>query len=237
MEIISEKKIFGGTLRRIQHDSTATSGKMTFAIFTPKTSIPPREGFPALWWLSGLTCTDENFSTKATPAFATAAAEGIAIVMPDTSPRGANVAGEDENWDFGTGAGFYLDATKEPYATNYKMYTYVTEELPTLLASAPLAYRISIVDRAISGHSMGGHGALTIAFKNPKGWASVSALAPIVDPANCPWGVKAFEGYLSGGVAEGADLYSGKLCWTFFLYFLSLTVFLFLSFCSGGPAA
>ena len=128
--------------------------------------------------------------------------------MPDTSPRGAGIAGEDESYDFGTGAGFYVDATKAPFSTNYKMHSYVTEELPALLAAAAPPYRVSPIDRAISGHSMGGHGALTIAFKDPAGWASVSALAPIVDPTGssgkpCPWGAKAFDGYLAGGVAEG----------------------------------
>jgi S-(hydroxymethyl)glutathione dehydrogenase/alcohol dehydrogenase len=156
-----------------------------------------------------LTCTDQNFCQKATPAFAQAAKEGLALVMPDTSPRGAGVAGEDASWDFGTGAGFYLDATKDPWAANYKMYTYVTAELPALLAAADPSWRVSLVDRSVSGHSMGGHGALTIAMKDPAGWASVSALAPIVDPLSCPWGHKALDAYLAGGHAsEEAKQYS-----------------------------
>ena len=176
---------------------------MTFALFTPPTCLPPKEGFPALFWLSGLTCTDQNFCQKATPAFAAAAAEGLAIVMPDTSPRGAGVPGEDDDWDLGTGAGFYLDATKAPWSAHYKMRTYVTEELPALLApgggdGAVVIPRVSLVDRSVSGHSMGGHGALTIAFADPSGWASVSALAPIVDPLSCPWGCKALDAYLEG---------------------------------------
>ena len=171
----------------------------------PPTKLPPDGGFPALWWLSGLTCNDQNFCQKATPAFAAAAKEGLALVIPDTSPRGAGVAGEDESWDFGTGAGFYLDATKAPFAENYNMYSYVASELPALLAGhGDASWRISPALRSISGHSMGGHGALTVAFKNPEGYASVSAFAPIVDPANCPWGQKALAGYLQGGAADPA---------------------------------
>ena len=186
MEIISSVKICNGTLRRISHDSSSTKTKMTFAVFTPPTQCLPTQGFPALYWLSGLTCTDKNFSEKASPAFAMAASEGIAIVMPDTSPRGAGIDGEDDAYDFGSGAGFYVDATKAPWSTNYNMYSYVTEELPALLAEASPAYRISPLERSIAGHSMCGHGALTIAFKAPAAWASVSALAPIVDPtASC----------------------------------------------------
>jgi len=198
-KVLSAIKVCGGTLRRIEHVSSSTGTTMTFAVFSPPTKIYPEQGFPALYWLSGLTCNDTNFCQKASPAFVQAAKEGLALVMPDTSPRGAGVEGEDASWDLGTGAGFYLDATNAPWSTNYKMYSYVTAELPALLAGADPSWRVSVVDRSVSGHSMGGHGALTIAMKDPAGWASVSALAPIVDPLSCPWGHKALDAYLAGG--------------------------------------
>jgi S-(hydroxymethyl)glutathione dehydrogenase/alcohol dehydrogenase len=208
MNVISSVTICGGTLRRVEHDSSSTKTKMTFAVFTPPTQIPPQSGFPALFWLSGLTCNDTNFCQKATPAFVTAASEGISLVIPDTSPRGAGIDGEDASYDFGTGAGFYLNATKAPWSTNYNMYSYVTEELPSLLSNKnETSWRINSNLLSISGHSMGGHGALTIAFKSPKQYASVSAFAPIVDPLNCPWGMKALDGYLNNVKDEG-DAYS-----------------------------
>ena len=135
-KVLSTIKICGGTLRRVEHESESTGTTMTFSVFSPPTVIFSAGGFPALYWLSGMTCTDQNFCQKATPAFAQAAKEGLALVMPDTSPRGAGVAGEDDAWGLGTGAGFYLDATNAPWAANYKMHSYVTSELPTLLASA-----------------------------------------------------------------------------------------------------
>ncbi len=153
---------------------------------------------PALYWLSGLTCTDENFSQKA--GFGPAAAErGVCLVMPDTSPRGAGVEGEADSYDFGTGAGFYVDATESKWAA-YQMYTYVTRELPAVverLFAAQLSPR-----KGVFGHSMGGHGALTLFLKNPGMYASVSAFAPICHPTACPWGTKAFTGYL-GSVEAG----------------------------------
>jgi S-(hydroxymethyl)glutathione dehydrogenase/alcohol dehydrogenase len=172
---------------------------MTAAVFIPP-GVEYSDDIPALYWLSGLTCTDENFSQKA-GAFAHAAKERIALVIPDTSPRGAGVEGEDASWDFGTGAGFYIDATVEPWSKNYQMYTYITQELPALVERE---FKISRHLRSISGHSMGGHGALTIAFKDGgESWVSVSAFAPISNPTECPWGQKAFKGYL-GGVEAGA---------------------------------
>ena len=142
-----------------------------------------------LYWLSGLTCTDENFSTKG-GAFGFAAKEGVALVMPDTSPRGAGVAGEDDSYDLGSGAGFYVDATVPKWA-KYQMYTYVTKELPALVVAE---FAISPTLQSVFGHSMGGHGALTLAMRDPAAYASVSAFAPITHPTAVPWGQKAFEG-------------------------------------------
>jgi len=205
MNVISNVNVCGGSLRRVEHESTSTKTKMTFAVFTPPTQLPPKSGFPALIWLSGLTCNDTNFCQKAIPAFSVAASEGVSLIMPDTSPRGAGIAGEDESYDFGTGAGFYLNATKAPWSENYNMYSYITEELPSLLSqgSNEASWKINQNLLSISGHSMGGHGALTIAFKSPLKYASVSAFAPIVDPLNCPWGKKVFDGYLENPLEEG----------------------------------
>lgn len=205
MEAILTVKVCGGTLTRATHESTCTSTKMTFAVFVPGAveGMPvPDGGWPALYWLSGLTCDDTNFSTKA-GAFASAAAEGVAIVLPDTSPRGEEVP-DDEAYDLGQGAGFYVDAVKEPWNKNYKMYSYVTSELPALVEKA---FGLSSV-KSIFGHSMGGHGALTIALKTGA-YESVSAFAPICHPTTCPWGIKALENY---GVMEDATLLvaSGK---------------------------
>lgn len=172
---------------------------MTGAVFIPA-GVEYSAEIPTMYWLSGLTCTDENFSQKA-GAFGHAAREKIALVIPDTSPRGAGVEGEDDSWDFGTGAGFYIDATQDKYAKHYNMYTYITSELPALMESE---FKISPRLRSISGHSMGGHGALTIALKDGgHSWVSVSAFAPICNPTQSPWGEKAFKGYL-GSVEAGA---------------------------------
>jgi len=161
---------------------------MTFTIFLPPQA--KHRPVPVLYWLSGLTCDDQNFCQKS-GAFKYAAQYGLAIVCSDTSPRGANIIGEDDDYDFGTGAGFYVDATQEPWAKNYNMYSYITKELPKFIESN---FNVSN-KRSISGHSMGGHGALVCAFKNPGLYQSISAFAPIVNPANCPWGNKAFNGY------------------------------------------
>ena len=198
LEKKSEAKMFGGRVQKYTHASEATKTQMTFSVFLP----PQAEGgakVPALYYLSGLTCTDDNFTQKACAQRA-AAQHGIALIAPDTSPRGAGVEGEDEGWDFGTGAGFYVDASVEKWSANYNMYTYVTQELPALVnANFPVdGTRIGV-----TGHSMGGHGALTVALKNPAAYKSVSAFAPICNPTQCPWGHKAFGGYL-GDVAAGA---------------------------------
>lgn len=188
---LSEVRCFGGRLLRLRHPSAAVNCDMTFALYLPP-QVEAGAKVPVLYWLSGLTCTDENFSQKA-GAFRVAAELGLAIVAPDTSPRGAAVPGDpDGAWDFGHGAGFYLDATQEPWATHYRMHDYVTRELPDLVeASFPVTDR-----RSIAGHSMGGHGALVCALKHPGRYRSVSAFSPIVNPSDVPWGQKAFGRYL-----------------------------------------
>lgn len=191
--------MFGGKVQNYSHPSTATKTGMEFSIFLPPQAATPGAKVPVLVFLSGLTCTRDNFTTKACAQRA-AAEHGIALVAPDTSPRGADVAGEEEGWDFGTGAGFYVDATAEPFATNYNMSTYITEELPALIAAHFPAVDVSRM--GVTGHSMGGHGALTLAMRNPALYKSVSAFAPICNPTQCPWGDKAFKGYL-GSVEAG----------------------------------
>ncbi len=193
-QLKSSVKLEGGFLERRVHDSTATKTPMTFAVY-----MPPAPPAHTLYYLSGLTCTDENVSQKA--HFAKAATRlNICLVMPDTSPRGIDIDGADESYDFGSGAGFYVDATEPKWATNYNMYTYVTDELPRVLA-ATYPGRIPATS-SICGHSMGGHGALAIFLKNPGKYVSVSAFSPICNPTKCPWGVKAFTGYL-GSVDAG----------------------------------
>jgi S-formylglutathione hydrolase len=189
IENISSVKTFGGWLKQYKHDATTTQCSMRFAIY-----LPPQANsgctVPVLFWLSGLTCTDENFSQKA-GAFQFAAELGIAIVMPDTSPRGEYVA-DDEGYDLGQGAGFYVNATEALWREHYQMYDYVVEELPKIIeANFPVSDR-----RSIAGHSMGGLGALTIAMLNPERYKSMSAFSPICHPVDCPWGQKAFGHYL-----------------------------------------
>lgn len=193
MELLEEHRCFEGWQQRWRHDSTVLKCQMTFSIFlpTPRTTPPP-----VLYWLSGLTCNDENFTTKA-GAQRVASELGIVLVMPDTSPRGENVP-NSESYDLGQGAGFYLNATEEPWAGHFRMYDYINEELPALIAD-----NFSISDKAsIFGHSMGGHGALSIALKNPGRYCSVSAFAPIVNPTRVPWGQKAFTAYLGADEAK-----------------------------------
>ncbi|EFH5694707.1 S-formylglutathione hydrolase [Escherichia coli] len=188
MEMLEEHRCFEGWQQRWRHDSSTLNCPMTFSIFLP----PPRDHTPppVLYWLSGLTCNDENFTTKA-GAQRVAAELGIVLVMPDTSPRGEQVA-NDDGYDLGQGAGFYLNTTQPPWATHYRMYDYLRDELPALVQS-----QFNVSDRcAISGHSMGGHGALIMALKNPGKYTSVSAFAPIVNPCSVPWGIKAFSRYL-----------------------------------------
>ena len=193
MQLNSDIKSFGGRQRQYTHQSHALSCDMTFSIYLPpQAELGP---VPLLYWLSGLTCTDQNFVIKA-GAQAFAAAHGIAIVCPDTSPRGDKVPDDpDGAWDFGLGAGFYLNATQSPWSTNYQMYEYVVNELPAIIEPN---FPVDSQRQAISGHSMGGHGALTIALKNPTRFRSASAFSPIVAPTQCPWGEKAFTHYLGG---------------------------------------
>jgi len=186
----SEHQCFGGRMGFYSHHSRETGTKMRFAVYRPPQA--EKEQVPALYYLAGLTCTEETFMIKA-GALRLAAELGLMLVAPDTSPRGANIPGEDDDWDFGTGAGFYLDATEKPWAQNYRMYSYVTAELPSLIEDH---FPAQSDNRGIFGHSMGGHGALTIALKQPDRWRSVSAFAPISNPTTVPWGEKAFSNYL-----------------------------------------
>jgi S-formylglutathione hydrolase len=188
--LLSEHACFGGLQRFYQHDSTQIGLPMKFSVYLPPQAA--QGPVPALLYLAGLTCNEETFMTKA-GAQRVAAELGLALIAPDTSPRGAGVPGETESWDFGVGAGFYLDATQAPWSTHYRMESYLTQELLPLVAQAlPVdAARIGIF-----GHSMGGHGALTLALKYPQHFKSVSAFAPICAPSQCPWGHKAFTGYL-----------------------------------------
>ncbi|MGC9491878.1 S-formylglutathione hydrolase [Vibrio genomosp. F10] len=189
IENISQVKVSGGWHKQFTHHSTTLNCSMRFAIFLPPNATKTSP-VPVLYWLSGLTCTDENFMQKA-GAFNKAAELGIAIVAPDTSPRGSDVA-DDDSYDLGQGAGFYLNATEEPWSRHYHMYDYVSQELPKLIEQC---FPVSSV-KSISGHSMGGHGALTIGLKNSDQYQSISAFSPISHPINCPWGQKAFNAYL-----------------------------------------
>jgi S-formylglutathione hydrolase len=187
LENLSCQKSFGGWHKRYKHRSKTLNCDMTFAVYLPPQA---EEGgkLPVLYWLSGLTCTDENFMQKASGLKL-----GLIIVAPDTSPRGADVPDDPEKaWDFGLGAGFYLNATEQPWAQHYRMHDYVVHELPDLVeAHFPASDK-----RSISGHSMGGHGALVCALRNPGRYRSISAFSPISNPMDCPWGQKAFSHYL-----------------------------------------
>ena len=187
---ISSASCFAGTQEVWSHDSEATRCTMRFGFYRPAQAASGR--VPALWWLSGLTCTEENFIAKA-GAQRIAAELGLALVVPDTSPRGVTLAGDRDSWDFGVGAGFYVDATREPWSAHYKMRHYITQELRQLVEAE---FPVDSKRTAMSGHSMGGHGALTIALNHPDWIRSVSAFAPISSPTRCPWGEKALTGYL-----------------------------------------
>ena len=188
-EVISETACFGGTQGYYKHASAELGCEMRFSVFSPPQA---RHGkVPVLWYLSGLTCTEDNATVKA--GFQRVAAElGLMIICPDTSPRGDDVP-DDDAYDFGKGAGFYVDATESPWAKNFRMYSYVTKELPKVVAAS---FPADMDRQGIAGHSMGGHGALTLWLRNRDVYKSVSAFAPIVSPMNCPWGEKALSGYL-----------------------------------------
>ena len=206
MESISYNKMFGGEQRRYKHVSESLSCDMFFSIYLP----PQVSGgpVPVLYWLSGLTGTDENFVIKA-GAQRTAAELGLIIVTADTSPRGEGVPDDPEQaYDFGLGAGFYLNATESPWNKHYRMYDYITQELPALINAN---FPADPMRQSVFGHSMGGHGALSIALKNPDKYRSVSAFAPIVSPINCPWGCKAFKNYLGDDVASWQEYDSVSL--------------------------
>jgi len=196
LELVRRHRCFGGTQAVFRHASAATGTPMEFAIFLPFGEDDPTPR-PVLWWLSGLTCSWANFTEKA-GAQGHAAAHGLILVCPDTSPRGLSLPGERDAWDFGEAAGFYVDATEAPWAAHYRMFTYVTEELPALVARH---FPADPGRQGIFGHSMGGHGALVSALRKPDQYRSLSALAPIVAPAEVPWGSKAFTGYLGSDPA------------------------------------
>ena len=188
--LVSEHTCFGGTVGFYSHHSSVCNSEMKFSLYLPPQA--KSKSVPVLYFLSGLTCTEENFMVKA-GAQQFAAKYGLMLVVPDTSPRNTGIPGEDDDWDFGTGAGFYVDATVEPWKAHYRMYSYVVDELPAMIAEH---FPAIPEKQSIFGHSMGGHGALICALKNPEHYLSVSAFAPIVAPMRCAWGQKAFTNYL-----------------------------------------
>jgi S-formylglutathione hydrolase len=196
LETISEARSFGGVQGVYSHLAEATQCAMRFSVYRP----PQAEAgpVPVLYWLSGLTCTEENFTVKA-GAQRYAAEHGVMLVAPDTSPRGVDLPGEDDAYDFGSGAGFYVDATEAPWSAHYRMYSYITGELPKLILDN---FPGDAARQGVFGHSMGGHGALVCALRNPDLYKSVSAFAPIVAPTRVPWGEKAFSGYLGADRAN-----------------------------------
>ena len=195
METVSTNRSHGGTQGVYTHQSSETGTPMNFSVFVPDHAEGAK--LPVLWYLSGLTCTHANVTEKG--EFRSACAEhGVIFVAPDTSPRGDDVP-DDDGYDFGKGAGFYVDATQEPWAANFRMRSYIEQELPALIAGE---FRADMDRQGITGHSMGGHGALTIALRNPGRFRSVSAFAPIVSPLNCPWGEKALSGYIGPDKAD-----------------------------------
>jgi len=208
---ISHNKSFGGIQGVYSHESSQTGCVMRFGVYLPPAA--EHGPVPVLYWLSGLTCTEENFIAKA-GAQRMAAELGLAIVTPDTSPRGLNIPGDAASYDFGVGAGFYLDATVAPWAGRYRMYSYITQELFNLIGQQ---FAVDTARAGIFGHSMGGHGALTIGLKNPTLFKTISAFAPIASPTRCPWGEKALSGYLGDERRAWADhdatLLIGKLGW------------------------
>lgn len=199
LETLSEHRCFGGVQGRYQHASTACASPMRFSVYRPPQAGSAR--LPALMFLAGLTCNEETFAIKA-GAQRMAAQLGLMLVMPDTSPRDTGIAGATGDWEFGEGAGFYIDASEAPWSTQFRMQSYVVDELPALIAAH---FGADLARMGICGHSMGGHGALTLALKFPERFRSVSALAPIVAPSQVPWGIKAFAHYLGGDRSRWAD--------------------------------
>ena len=198
LQTLSEHASFGGRVGYYEHDSSANACRMRFAVY-----VPPQGAdgpLPVLTYLAGLTCTEETFMIKA-GAQRLASELGLLLVAPDTSPRGCNLPGEDDDWDFGSGAGFYIDATQAPWSKHYRMESYVVRELPQLVAAE---FPADLKRQALFGHSMGGHGALTLGLKYPEQYRSLSAFAPIAAPTRCPWGHKAFSNYLGEDRSEWA---------------------------------
>ena len=208
MKELSNVRSHDGVQVRYEHFSNALNCRMVFSVFFPKPLRTDNSDLPVVFWLSGLTCTDENFVQKS-GVQRYASELGLIIVAPDTSPRGENVP-DDENgsYDFGLGAGFYLNAKREPWKQNYQMYDYIVDELPSTLR-AELA--VNGNRQSIMGHSMGGHGAITIALKNPEKYKSVSAFSPIASPTNCPWGIKAFRNYLGDEIDDWVEYDSSEI--------------------------
>lgn len=188
--LVTNQRCFGGWQRVYEHRSAVLGCTMRFGVYLPPQAT--NQACPALYWLSGLTCTEQNFITKA-GSQGYAARYGLMVIAPDTSPRGCNLPGEEDSWDLGTGAGFYVNATQSPWASHYRMYDYVVSELPALIAAH---FPVAAGRQGIFGHSMGGHGALVIGLRNPDQFQSISAFAPIVAPTQVPWGRKAFAAYL-----------------------------------------
>jgi S-formylglutathione hydrolase len=197
IETLNEHACFGGVQGFYRHRSEACGGDMRFSVYRPPGSGP----WPVLYFLAGLTCTEETFAIKA-GAQRLAAEYGLMLVSPDTSPRATGIPGEADDWELGTGAGFYVDATEAPWSRHYRMYTYVVEELPEVVAAH---FSADIAAQGVFGHSMGGHGALVVALRNPERYRSVSAFAPIAAPTEVRWGQKAFQGYLGPHRARWAD--------------------------------
>lgn len=189
-EVLSRHRSFGGVVGFYRHDAAATASAMKFSVFLPPQA--ERRKVPALWYLAGLTCTEETFMIKA-GAQRVAAELGLALIAPDTSPRGVPLPGDSDAWDFGVAAGFYVDATEEPWSRHYRMYSWITKELAALVEQQ---FPVDPRRQGIFGHSMGGHGALTLGLRHPERYRSISAFAPIAAPMHCPWGQKAFGGYL-----------------------------------------
>ncbi|EGG18601.1 esterase [Cavenderia fasciculata] len=204
IQLVSKSRCFNGEVRRYSHLSSSLQCEMKFHVFVPD-NYDSKENLACLWFLSGLTCTDENFITKA-GAIKSVSQGGIMLVCPDTSPRGTNIEGEKDSWDHGQGAGFYVDATVEKWANNYNMYTYVTEELYNIIN-----IEFKTKKHSIFGHSMGGHGALVMALRNPTKYQSVSAFAPICNPTQVPWGKKNLGGYLGQDNLEAWNQYDATV--------------------------
>ncbi len=196
---VARTRTFDGWLETYTHESASCGRPMKFSLYLPPQASAGK--VPVLYWLSGLTCTHENFVTKA-GALEHASKLGIAVVAPDTSPRDNGIEGEDDDYDLGTGAGFYINATREPWSKNYRMFDYITEELPDLLSGD---FRLDGERQSIFGHSMGGHGALVLSLKNPGLYKSISAFSPICSPTRCPWGEKIFSAYLGDDRNEWAE--------------------------------